>query len=151
MTQHRFYFANQFANRHRALALQKNLQWYYEMELVNPFYDAQRDDIRKFDKAEASGQLLPLRTVEDCRQIMFNDLTMIADLDGIVCVLYDHEVIGSFMEIFYCSYVLKLPVYLICYEKSIREHLWIRALCYKIFDSEEAFKDYVVNNPEEMR
>jgi hypothetical protein len=148
---HVFYYANQFKNRHIALELQKELEYYHGLRLVNPFYDMQREDIIAIDEAERSHVILPLRTIDSCRQTMLNDLEIISECDGIVCILYDHDVIGSFMETFYASYVLKIPVYLICYDRTIREHLWIRALCWKIFETVEDFKSYVRDNPKEMK
>lgn len=146
-----YYLANQFKYRHDGLQLQKKLEYYHDLYLVNPFYDGQRQDVYEFDKAEHNGIVLPLRSIDRCQEIMFDDLQMISDSDGIICILYDHDALGSFIEIFYCSYILKLPVYLICAEPSIRDHLWIRALCWKIFSNIEEFVEYVMLNPKEMK
>lgn len=147
-----FYYANQFVHRLKALAIQKDLEFYHGLHLINPFYDNQRDDITVCDALKDAGkQDYPRYSDEKCLDVVLSDLQEISCSDGIVCILYDRVVLGSFMELFYASYVLKLPVYLICYDESIREHLWIRALCWKIFPDIESFKEYVVDNPKEMK
>ena len=155
---HNFYFANQFKHRHESRQVQMLLQHYHDLHLLNPFYDNGRDDVKQYDLLEKKADLNTMvktrceRMTDDrCLEIMLTDLEWISECDGIVCILYDHDVLGSFMEIFYCSYILKLPVYLICAEPSIRDHLWIRALCWKIFSNIDEFIEYVRFNPKEMR
>jgi hypothetical protein len=149
---HVFYLANQFRNRHKALEFQKLMEYYHHLKLLNPFYDLQREDIEKIDEMERQGKkCYPDYDDDKAKTIVYGDLSAIPQTDGIVCILFDRDALGSYMEMFYAAYMLKLPVYLICYDEYVQCHLWPRVLCHKIFKSIEEFEDYVERNPGEMK
>ena len=140
-----FYIAHQLKNRHEISKIQKYLEYYHHLNLINPFYSVERKEIQELDMNKKY-------SISDDRakQIVFDDLGMIASSDGVICILKDKDAIGSYMEIFYCSYILKLPVYLITDNNDVKQHAWIKTLCYKIFNSIEEFEDYVKKNKNEF-
>lgn len=142
-----FYIAHQLKNRKKILSIQKYLEYYLNLHFINPFYTYERKEIKEMDENKITRYIIEY---DRAKQIVFDDLEMISLSDGVVCILYDRDAIGSFMEIFYCSYILKLPVYLITPDEHIKNHVWIKTLCWKIFDSTEDFEKYVQKNQNEF-
>jgi hypothetical protein len=142
-----FYLAHQLKHRHKVYEIQKQLEYYTGITLLNPFYDETRKEIQDMDKGTLTRYEIPL---ERCREIVETDLENIKNSDGVICILMDTETLGSYMEIFYASYILDLPVYLISPNEKLRNHVWLKVMCYKIFASVSEFEDYVKANKEEM-
>lgn len=142
-----YYLAHQLKHRHKVLEIQKYLEYYLGITLINPFYDIERKEIQDMDNGIINRFDIPMKR---CIEIINDDLEKVRSSDGIVCILMDIETLGSYMEIFYASYVLGLPVYLISPNKKLRNHVWIKVMCYKIFSSVKQFEDYVKANRSEM-
>jgi hypothetical protein len=143
-----YYLAHQLIYRKIVRGMQKDIEYYYGLTLINPFYDTQRTDIQAIDQGKQSRYDIE---IERCKDIVLNDLNVIRNCDGVICILFDHEVLGSFMEMFYAWNDCEIPVYLICYDEKIRNHPWIKAICYKIFSSIDEFKKYLDVNKKEMQ
>lgn len=143
-----YYLAHQLTHRKKVLEIQKEIEYYYGLTLINPFYDTQRNDIEAIDKGLQSRYNID---IDRCREIVLSDLQIIRDCDGIICIVFDHEAIGTFMELFYAWCVCDIPVYLVCYDEKIRNHPWINTVCYKIFSNIEELKDYIKVNKKDMR
>ena len=142
-----FYLAHQLIHRHKVRVIQKNIEFYYGLTLINPFYDTQRQDIKEIDNGKQTRFDIE---IQRCKEIVLSDLFSIKNCDGVVCIIYDREVLGSYMEIFYAWNDCEIPVYLICYDEKIRNHPWIKTTCYKIFSTIEDFEEYIKTNREEM-
>lgn len=142
-----YYLAHQLKHRHKVLEIQKQLEYYHNIMIINPFYDTPRQEIQDMDDKKTNRYDIP---IERCIQIVDDDLSRIKDCDGVICILFDNETLGSFMEIFYASYVLGLPVYLISPDEKLRNHVWIKVMCYKIFQSVKEFELYIKENRSEM-
>jgi hypothetical protein len=136
-----FYLAHQFKYRHEIKIIQIELESEYNIKLINPFYDTGRNDVMKLD----SGKKI-LRSIKECKELVDSDLTWIKNSDGMLCIIYDRDSLGAFMEIFYASKILGRPVYLVSPVESIRKHSWIRALSFKIFKSIEELELYFFEN-----
>ena len=142
-----YYLAHQLKNRHKIREIQKKLEFYSGITLINPFYDSEREEVKSMDDNKTNRYSIPM---ERCIEIVDNDLTMIKSCDGIICILLDNEALGSYMEIFFASYVLNIPVYLITPDKNLRNHVWIKVMCYKIFSSVKEFERYIKENKKDM-
>lgn len=142
-----FYLAHQLKHRYKVYEIQKQLEYYSDLSIINPFYDRVRKEIEDMDKGNLTRYEIPL---ERCREIVDSDLENIKNSDGVICILFDVEALGSYMEIFYASYVCGLPVYLISPNEHLRNHVWLKVMCYKIFSTVEEFQEYVKVNRQEM-
>src|SRR5690606_22030914 len=103
-----------------------------------------RQDIHDLDSGKIKSRFS--FTLQDCKNTVESDLQWIRNSDGVLCILKDGDAIGSFMEIFYASAILDKPVYLVCPLNVVRKHLWIRALCFKIFHNVKELEAYFIMN-----
>ena len=136
------YLAHQFKHRHVVREFELYLEKRYSIILDNPFYSSNsRQDIEMADKG-----IEREFTDEDVNRIVENDLRMIRDNNGILAIIIDQEALGSYMEIFYCARMLQRPVYVICPERKIREHIWIRKHSSMRFESVGQFEEWLKKN-----
>lgn len=144
----RYYLANQSKYRMRCRGDQKLIEHYVGVILINPFFDTGISEVQKeCHKMYQNNIPIPDEMVE---LITDTDLNAIDDNDGVIALIYDDELIGTLMEIFYASYVKGMPVYTICYDKRVREHLWVRRYSTKIFKTIDEFIAYAKENREEV-
>jgi len=139
-----WYLAHQLKHRQEIRKIQKNIENDFKIFLLNPFYDTGRDDVVKLDTGETKDRYS--FTLDECKHVVNDDLMWIRNCDGVLCILKDGDAIGSFMEIFYASKIMAKPVYLVCPVKKIRDHLWIRALTFKIFRNIKELEAYFTIN-----
>jgi hypothetical protein len=139
-----WYLAHQLKNRRLIRQLQKKLEAEYKVFLLNPFYDTGRVDVLKLDSGEIKSRYD--FTLDECKKTVDQDLYWIRQCDAILCILMDKDALGSYMEIFYASKILDKPVYIVCPVETVTKHLWIRALCYKIFNSIKELESYFLEN-----
>lgn len=136
-----WYLAHDFEDRHRVRKIQKYIESIYKINLLNPFYDTQRDDIIKIDIG-----IPVIRSEKDCKNVRDEDLAHVRYSDGVLCIINSSGGIGSYMEVFYASKILDKPVYFVCPIKKIREHLWIRSNTFKIFKNIKELESYFIEN-----
>jgi len=143
-----YYLAHQLKYRHGIRSIELELEKKYGINLINPFYDTERNDIKRID----SGEIVNLDlTVKDKKDIVAFDLDTIKNCDGVICFIIDHDVIGSFMEIFYAWRELNIPVYIVCPNDKIRLHPWVVTCSFKLFKYLEELEDYIKENMENMK
>lgn len=92
-----------------------------DIEVVNPF---QRGEQAIYNKAMDQGAL----TDQMCADIVRMDLKKIREADAVVACLFDVPSIGTYMEIFYASYVMEQQVFTYAPNKWHQSHPWIRNL-----------------------
>ena len=126
----RLYLAHPLAIRHDTRYSEIEFESLTEINLINPFYDVKKEDIQQMDK----GKFIP-RTIKSKitgLQIIMEDLNLIDKCQGILAIVEnDKESLGTPMEVFYNSYILKRPTYVIT--ESCGGHPWIKGLSTKIF------------------
>jgi nucleoside 2-deoxyribosyltransferase len=138
----KLYLTHQFKYRHIIREIELDIEKKYNIILDNPFYDAdKRQDIEKADNG-----IQREFTQQDCIDIVNNDLNMINESDGVLAIISDEETLGSYMEIFYCAFVLNKPVYMICPLNSIRKHIWIRCFSCEQFEDLIKFEEWLMEN-----
>ncbi len=80
------------------------------------------------------------------------NLQHLKDADGLIAVMTEDSRVTQAIEVFYNSYVLGKPTYVVSNDKFFYEHSWIRILADGVFDSLEAFqREYVCGNLESVR
>jgi len=103
------------------------------IELVNPFYDTERSDIKDID----SGIKTRFDPDLDYTGIVDNDLNAIDNCKGVVAFLNHERTIGTPCEMWYCM-LKNMPVYVI--SEDVTMHPWIR---YIVDKSEgKSFNDF---------
>ena len=69
-------------------------------------------------------------------EIIAADLELIKGSDAILAVI-EKPSIGTSMEIFFCSYVLKKPVYAVT--EKYRNHIWLKNFSTAVYGTLEEF------------
>ena len=127
----KLYLAHSYEDRFKVRKIEESLEKQYNIELHNPFYDVERDEMKELDKVgktreEAYKSVMPAWTIEKCNEIVSRDLDAIQKCDGILTFITPSIAIGTPMEIFFCAYCLGLPVYIIT--ETQYNHPWLRAM-----------------------
>lgn len=126
----RLYLAHPIIHRHEVRKQELLFEKLTGVELLNPFYDTERNDIKLIDDGAADRFGMSLEIVE-------NDLELIRSSDGLLYVPGGHESIGSAMEIAYAKQFGK-PVYII-EPGELAKHIWLRYHAKEIFPTWDAF------------
>lgn len=150
----KLYLAHNFNDRFKIRKIERKLEKKYNIELVNPFYDVKRDDVRKLDKiGETRKELYGKMQLWDekmCESLVERDLRAIRHSDGVFTIIHFPS-IGTSMEIISCAYFYRMPVYIIT--KSHFAHPWLRHMAYisngKIFKNLKEFEKWLVKESHE--
>jgi nucleoside 2-deoxyribosyltransferase len=142
---HKYYLAHSTTLIKKTRKWQLSIEGRFDIKLINPFYNNPNEDANELVKISKTNKALRdyMKKLSDyqCKSIMERDLELIRKSDGIVAY-FETPTIGTSMEIIYCAYLLRLPVYLI--SKHHKHHCWIRALATKTFRTRTEFKDYLI-------
>lgn len=125
----RLYLAHNFNDRFKIRKFEKAIEAKYNIELFNPFYDTDRDDVKQLDKiGETRKDLrnkMKMYSMDQCADLVERDLREIRHSDGILTIL-NHASFGTAMEIITAAYFYRIPVYIIT--KNYATHPWLRYL-----------------------
>ena len=128
----RYYFAHPYATKE--IVRGKELEWEsrYDIEIVNPFFDLNRDDVTALEELRITRRQL------DCNTLVQKDLIAIQSCDAIIAYISGDRSIGTPMEVFF-SWQLHKPVHAIvtCGED---DHPWLRRCCEEIYLSFDEFE-----------
>lgn len=144
----RLYIAHNFNDRFKIRKFEKAIESKYNVELFNPFYDTDRDDVRDLDKLGNTRtdlrSKMKLYTPSQCAELVERDLREIRHSDGILTVI-NHASFGTAMEIITAAYFYRIPVYIIT--KNYASHPWLRYLVDvsdgMMFPNKTAFKQWL--------
>jgi len=115
-----FYLAHPLALRHEIREKELAFEKRTGVELINPFYDADREDIVAID----AGTMERFSEKLDFQAIVKNDLDAIDRAQGIVAIVRKGAIsMGTPMEMWYTLTSLK-PVFVICYDE-LKAHPWV--------------------------
>ena len=139
------YLAHSFLDRKTIRKWELKLDGKYNINLDNPFYDHDRNDIQALDKLEdnSAEQLKYFRernTDAMVTNIVEGDLTLIRKSDGIVTQIKCPS-IGTSMEIIMAAHIFHVPVYVIT--KKVGYHPWIKYFATYVFKSRKEFEEFV--------
>lgn len=135
----KFYIAHSVIERESVKGVCIKLQA-IGIDTMNPFYQPdgswrpERPEIKKIDE----GKLDPyyIKNKSKASGIVEADLRLIEVADGVIAFLKSPSV-GTSMEIFFCSYILHKPTFVIT-EKAFK-HAWIMALATERFKNLDDF------------
>ncbi len=115
----KYYLAHSLAWRKMVRKIEHILERMYDIELVNPFYDVERDEIQTIDE----GLITPYDSGLDYFQIVKKDLDLLHSCDGILAFVTE-ESGGTWCEIWE-GYKEKKPVFVIA-RGILKNHVWIK-------------------------
>ncbi len=144
MQKQKLYLAHNLENREDVRKWQLRVESKYNIIFINPFYQSYRKEITDLDVMKSKKEKFEYKqkmTKSACKNIVKQDLNMIRKSDGILAIL-SSPTIGTAQEIFFASYVLRIPVYVIT-AKYYTIHPWLRTLCKEIFISKKQFTNYL--------
>ena len=128
----KLYGAHPFDYRQWFRQWELHLEVKFDIEIINPFYDLSRDDIKAIDEG------LMGRYEPDPTEIVERDLGAIADSDGILCVINGSGSYGTPQEMVY-AHLWGKPVFTLCLNGRER-HPWLAYHSELICTSEEQFE-----------
>lgn len=137
------YIAHNFLTRKKIRKWELRIEGKYNINLDNPFYDNpdRAEEMVTLDLLKDGGReqrnYLATRSAHD---IVEDDLEKIRKSDGLAAMLNDVRV-GSPMEVFFASRVLRIPVYVIT--RRYKNHPWVIQHATKIFSSRSEFENYI--------
>jgi len=145
----KLYLAHNFNIRKQIRKWELKMEGKYNIILDNPFYDHDRNDIKSLDKLEDDSpeqvQYFKERnTLTMVDSIVEGDLELIRKADGLVTRIKSPS-IGTSMEIFFASRILRIPVYIITKAK-LANHPWIKKHSTVTFNSMADFENFVEKN-----
>lgn len=110
------------------------------MTLFNPFYDEPRDEIEKFDSGEWGPE--ERKSSLDPSIIVPRDLMRVSESDGLLAVVANVTMCGTFMEIAYAKQMGKFII--VCDLREIPEnHIWLDYHADKMVRSWEELEEYL--------
>jgi len=141
----KLYLAHPVTMRKEIRQLELEIEKQTGIELINPFYDTERDDIEKID----SGQITRESASLNPGNIVGKDLGQITMTDGVVAYLTkETHQIGTICEIWYCSQQAHKPIYVVSTDCLM--HPWVRFMVEssggKGFNKWEEFIGWVEDN-----
>jgi len=113
----------------------------YGIDLLNPFYDGDAVEGNALDEGYDPNIDPDPKTGGD---IVHRDLDLIRGCQGLLAFIESEKhSVGTAMEIFFNSYILDRPTYVI--SKTVTHHPWIRGLVSKRFIGTKDFERYIDN------
>ena len=126
------YLAHPIIHRHEVRKQELLFERSTGIDLLNPFYDTDREDIGAIDNGRTDRFGVSLDIVE-------NDIKLIQECDGLLYVPCGHESIGSAMEIAY-AYQFGKPIYVI-EPSDLSRHIWLRYHATAVYPTWRALKE----------
>ena len=138
-----FYLAHNFEGRKKVRLWELKMEGKYNINLDNPFYDnpERAKDMQVIDSfRDGSKEQKEFMSTRSDRSIVEDDLDKIRKSDGVLAIA-EVTRIGTPMEIFFGSRILRIPVFIIT--KRYAKHPWITLHATKIFTNLTQFERYV--------
>ena len=140
------YLAHNFNIRKSIRRWELMIEGRYNINLDNPFYDHDRNDIKALDKLEDDSPeqvkyFKERNTLTMVDSIVEGDLELIRKSDGLVTKIKSAS-IGTSMEIFFASRILRIPVYIITTAK-LASHPWIKKHATMTFNNTKEFENFI--------
>lgn len=140
----KLYLAHPFDSRKYIREWELEFEKRTGIELVNPFYDVVRNDVKKID----AGKCRRYEKVEP-KEIVERDLNYIKESNGLVGVITGDLSYGTLMEIVYNKLlgdaIKNHPTYLVV-TNGHENHLWLRYHSDNIFTSLKDLEKYLIKN-----
>ena len=140
------YLAHNFNIRKAIRRWELKIEGKFNINLDNPFYDHDRNDIKALDKLEDDSPeqvkyFKERNTLTMVDSIVEGDLELIRKSDGLLTKIKSPS-IGTSMEIFFASRILRIPVYIITTAK-LASHPWIKKHATMTFSNMDEFEKFL--------
>lgn len=131
-----FYLAHPTNSRHKVREWERKMESKYPINLFNPFYDMDRDDVKDWDSGAQNPRVKPVKSlVED-------DLKFIKIYkDGVIAILDENVGVGSLQEMVY-AFLWGIDIYTVANDKYIK-HPWVVYHSRRIFSSIEELEIFI--------
>lgn len=139
----KYYLAHNFLTRKLRRKWELKIEARYNIILDNPFYDNPHRAMEMnildsmTDNSPDQNKYLSERNEHS---IVNDDLEKIRKSDGIIALANDVRV-GTLMEIFYASYLLRLPVYVLT--RKYYNHPWIKKFATLRFRTMKELEEFI--------
>jgi nucleoside 2-deoxyribosyltransferase len=133
----KFYLAHNFDARHNARILEKYLEKEFDIEIVNPFYDLQREDLKYLDRERFDRKKYlkeRILNMTECKELVLRDLWAIRNSHGIIAILHKFS-LGTIFEIAYARQLGKFVIIIDESGKNYCNHPWIKVYADVILNS----------------
>jgi len=139
----KYYLAHNFLRRKIVRRWELKIEAKYNIILDSPFYDNPRRamEMQILDGyKDGSPKQNAYLSNRDEHSIVDDDLEKISKSDGIIALANDVRV-GTLMEIFYASHMLRLPVYVLT--RKYYNHPWIKKFATKRFRTLKELEGFI--------
>jgi len=128
-----FYIAHSVGDRHYVRDIVCSILHKAKFGTLNPFYTQKGqpiilgpENVQRYD--EGVGSPYDITDVNMARRIVTADLRKIDRSNGVIALIKKAS-FGCAMEIFYCSFVLGKPVFIVC-KTRYKGHPWLTDMTY---------------------
>jgi len=138
-----YYLAHNFLRRKLMRKWELKMEARYNIVLDSPFYDnpARKEEMKILDSmVDGSKEQRDFFAKRNTKNVVEEDLGKIRKSDGVIAFANDTR-IGTPMEIFFASRVLRIPVYIVT--KQHRFHPWILEHATKIFANRKELEMFI--------
>ena len=132
-----YYVAHPFDSRQEIRQWELHCEVAYDVEITNPFYDLNRDDVIGIDEGR-EGRYEKL----DPDELVARDLEAIAHSRGVIAYVNGDLSYGTIMEIVY-AYQLHVPVYVVC-TNGHHNHPWLVYHADQVFTSLQELEENIL-------
>lgn len=122
---HKYYLAHATKDRLEVRNWEKKAEDTLDIILLNPFYDSEATEEKEAVDSIDKGLKGVYDPSFDHNRIVKQDIAYINECSGLVAIITDSLTVGAYMEIFYNSYCLRRPSYLIIENKELQTHPWL--------------------------
>lgn len=129
------YLAHPFGTREETRRWEQRIEEKYEVDLFNPFYDSNRQDIVDIDAGRKERYAM---TDEDKQELVQRDLEFIKQQEGVLAIIDGSTSYGTIMEIVYAGLFGK-PVFIIV-TNGHTNHPWLQVHAVKVYQSFKEFE-----------
>ena len=137
------YLAHNFNSRKTMRKWELKIEGRYNINLDSPFYDnpARKEEMEALDSMEdGSKEQRNYFATRNTKNVVEDDLDKIRKSDGIIAFANDTR-IGTPMEIFFASRILRIPVYIVTRQHKF--HPWIQEHATKIFSDRKELEEFI--------
>lgn len=132
----RLYLAHNLNIRKKIRKLELSIEEDYDIDLLNPFYDTDRDDIHDIDSGKTTRWELPY---QNCVNLVSKDKRNIDRCDALVAII-EKPSIGTTLEIAYAKQYGKKVIVI---SEVYYQHPWIRVYADYTFKNIDEFKNFI--------
>jgi nucleoside 2-deoxyribosyltransferase len=142
------YLAHPFDSRHDMREWELLIEKYYPIDIINPFFDVEREDQNIVDEKDETLSSLATRkdryglTDEQCATLVRRDVMLISQSDGVIVIIDGSLSYGTIQEMVY-AFHWDVPVYSVITNGHIG-HPWLRHHSRRTFLSLDELEEYLV-------